>query len=245
MRVDREGKEPFIPPLGLFRGLTIFGVAALLLFVSTRLVIPALSDATGMEPVVAWFLVGAVLVFLPILVVGLLLLRQEFRPSVARLWTDRLRFRRMNRMDWAWGIGALIVIGLLTGIIQSVMTATLEEPTFHPPFMAFDPLSEGRFWILAAWLPFWVLNIMGEEVVWRGVILPRQEVALGDHAWMANGFGWLVFHMAFGWQLLLLLAPIIIILPYIAQKRQNNWIAVLIHGGLNGPAFVAVAFGLV
>src|SRR5215510_4699098 len=36
-----------------------------------------------------------------------------------------------------------------------------------------------RYWILGAWLPFFVLNIVGEEFTWRGVALPRQEAAFG------------------------------------------------------------------
>jgi membrane protease YdiL (CAAX protease family) len=244
MNAEHEGPGSAVPPMGLLHGFLIFGGGALLLGLGTRLVIPAVSQGTALEPVVAWFLVGGLLVFLPILLFGLFLLRQEGWGSVAGLWSARLRFRRMNRTDWAWGIGALIVIGLLTGLIQVLMGLFLEDADLHPPFMAFEPLGPGRYWILGAWLPFWVMNIMGEEIVWRGVILPRQEVALGAHAWMANAGGWLIFHLAFGWQLLLLLTPIVVVLPYVAQKRKNSWIAVLIHGGLNGPAFVAIALGL-
>jgi len=35
------------------------------------------------------------------------------------------------------------------------------------------------------------------------------------------------------------------ILPYIVQRRRNSWVGVAIHAGVNGPGFVAVAFGLV
>jgi hypothetical protein len=73
-------------------------------------------------------------------------------------------------------------------------------------------------------------------------MLPRQEASLGSQAWLANAVGWLLFHSAFGWQLCLLLVPILVILPYVVQRRQNSWVAVIIHAGLNGPGFVAVAF---
>ena len=67
----------------------------------------------------------------------------------------------------------------------------------------FDPLTPDRYWILGAWFPFWVLNILGEEFSGGGVVLPRQEVALGRWAWLANGIGWLLFHLAFGPAILL------------------------------------------
>lgn len=135
---------PSVPPMGLLRSFAFFGGAALLLLASTRLVIPRVSEATGIEPVVAWFLVGGALVFLPLLFAGLLLVRQEARSSEGPRWTARLRFRHMDRTDWLWGIGALIVIGLLTGFIQAVGGAHFAEAKLHPQFMAFDPLSTGE-----------------------------------------------------------------------------------------------------
>jgi Type II CAAX prenyl endopeptidase Rce1-like len=38
-----------------------------------------------------------------------------------------------------------------------------------------------------------LLNILGEEFLWRGVVLPRQEVAFGRRAWVVNGILWLLF----------------------------------------------------
>jgi membrane protease YdiL (CAAX protease family) len=111
--------------------------------------------------------------------------------------------------------------------------------------MHLDPLGPDRLYILAVWLPFWLLNIFGEEILWRGVVLPRQELAFGQWAWMINGLGWMAFHLAFGPALMILLAPIILILPYIVQRRGNSWVGVILHAGLNGPGFLAVALGLV
>ena len=39
-----------------------------------------------------------------------------------------------------------------------------------------------------------VLNIGGEELWWRGIILPRQELAFGKWAWLVNGLLWDLFH---------------------------------------------------
>jgi membrane protease YdiL (CAAX protease family) len=231
-----------IPPLGWVQTLTIFGAAGLLLFVGTYLLIPLLSKTTGLEPILSWFIVGGVGVFTPLLVFSCLLLRQE---KQIRHWSVRLRLRSMNRGDWAWAIGALAIVGVLSTAIQYALNALLGHMPMHPWFMKFDPLSPGRYWILAVWFPLWTLNIMGEEILWRGVLLPRQEAALGSRAWIANAVGWFVFHLAFGWQLLLVLFPILVILPYVAQRRQNTWVAVMIHAGLNGPGFLAVALGLV
>jgi hypothetical protein len=116
--------------------------------------------------------------------------------------------------------------------------------SLQPSFLFFEPLTPDRYWILAVWLPFFTINIIGEELLWHGVILPRQEAALGRWAWLANGLGWLGFHLAFGPSVLFVLWPTTLIIPYIVQHRRNAWIGVSIHGALNGSGFLAIAFGL-
>jgi membrane protease YdiL (CAAX protease family) len=113
-----------------------------------------------------------------------------------------------------------------------------------PAFMSFEPLSEGRYWLLLVWLPYWVLNIFGEEFLWRGVMLPRQELVFGKYTWIVHGFGWGLFHIAFGFKLMITLIPVLFIQSFIVQKTKNSWTGVILHGGINGPSFLAIAFGL-
>jgi hypothetical protein len=124
--------------------ILLFGGASLLLVLATHFIIPLLHRLTGIEVILLWFLVGALLVFVALFVT------------------------------------AFVLIGAELGL-----------------------------------------------------------------EWIANAVGWALFHLAFGWQLLLLLLPILIILPYIVHRRRNTWIGVLLHAGLNGPAFVAIALGLI
>ena len=231
--------------MGWIQTIAIFGLTALLLFAATELLIPAFSDASGSEPVLSWFLVGGLGVFAPLVIAGYVLLRRESKFGEQSRWATRLRFRRMDRVDWLWGVGAIAAIGALSAAIHAALNTFEGGVDLHPQFMAFEPLSAGRYWILATWIPFWILNVLGEEFLWRGVILPRQEAALGRGAWVANASGWLLFHLAFGWQLMVVLLPILIILPYVVQHRQNTWVGVVIHAGVNGPGFVAVALGYV
>ena len=149
----------------------------------------------------------------------------------------------MNGGDWLWVLGGFAVVGVLTGGIAAALTALGDESAFLPPFMAFEPLGPGRYWILGAWLPFFALNIVGEELVWRAFMLPRQEVAFVGRAWLVNGVLWLLFHAAFPWQVLVTLVPITLILPYIVQRRRSTWIGVAIHAGFGAPGFLVLAFG--
>jgi membrane protease YdiL (CAAX protease family) len=236
---------PAVAPLGATGSLLVFGGGAMLLFASTHGLIPLLAMYTAAEPVILWFIAGGLGTFLPLVVTGLVMLRSEPRRPPAELWRERLRFRPLSAKDWLGSLGALLAIGVISAAILAALRLLWPGVPLHPPFLTMEPLTPGRYWILAAWLPLWVLNILGEEFLWRGVVLPRQEVAFGRWAWLANGSGWLLFHLAFGPIIVLTLLPIVFILPFAAQRRMNSSVGVLIHGGLNGPGFVAVAFGLV
>lgn len=233
-----------IPPFDIFSSLILFGTAGLILYFETNFLIPYLAANSGVETVIWWFIVSGLGMFLPLLLLGGYILRKEnwlFKPG---MWKKRLRFRSMNRQDWLWGMGGIIAIGILSYPIM-MLIETLTGPVDHqPPFMQFDTLGPGRYWILLIWLPYWLFNIMGEEILWRGVILPRQEISFGKYAWIIQGLGWGLFHVAFGWQLLVTLIPILFVQSYIVQKRKNSWIGVLIHAGINGPSFIAISLGL-
>lgn len=181
-----------VQKLGLAGSFAIYIPAAILMVVLTKYLIPYLSEVTGQETILFWFLVA----------------------------------------------------GLLSGLVMMVVERLTGGFDHSPAFMSFEPLSAGRYWLLLVWLPYWLLNILGEEFLWRGVMLPRQEAAFGEKAWLVHGVGWGLFHIAFGWQLLLTLLPLMFILPYVAQKTRSTWVGVIMHAGLNGPSFIAISLGL-
>ncbi len=221
----------------------VFGTAAIVLFLETHYLIPFLSRQTGIEPVVFWLLVAGLGLFLPLLLFAIFVLKREGHKLDKNTWRERLRFGKMTPADWGWSLAAIIVIGGLSFAIMQLVEAIAGKVDHQPPFMSFEPLTADRYWILLLWLPYWILNIMGEEILWRGVILPKQEPVFGKNAWLVNGMMWTVFHIAFGWQLLVTMLPVLFILPYVAQRRKNSWHGVIIHAVINGPSFIAIAFG--
>jgi membrane protease YdiL (CAAX protease family) len=231
--------------LGFLNSCFIYFSAATLLFVLTRYLIPYLSKVTGLESILFWFIVAGLGIFTPLFITGLLILKAEGKPLSKTVWKERLRFRKLSTADIFWSISGLIVVGIFSVVIMKGMEAIIGKFDHSPAFMTFEPLTKGRYWLLLVWLPYWFLNIMGEEFFWRGVMLPRQEMAFGKYTWIIHGLGWLIFHIAFGWHLLITLVPLIFIQSYIVQKRKNSWIGVFMHGGLNGPSFLAISFGLI
>lgn len=230
--------------LGLAASFTIYLSAGILLYVVTRFLIPWLSAITGQETILFWFTAGGLLVFLPLIITGIVVLRSEGYALSKTTWVQRLRFRKLTRRDLAYSVGGLFAVAVLSMLVMQGLEMGLGNFSHQPPFMVFEPLSAGRYWLLLVWLPFWILNILGEEFLWRGVMLPRQELAFGKYTWLIHATGWLLFHVAFGWQLLITLIPIIYIQSWVVQRTRNSWTGVIIHAGLNGPGFIAISLGL-
>jgi membrane protease YdiL (CAAX protease family) len=201
--------------------------------------VPALVRA-GVEPLPAWMLLSLPFVFAPILAGGIWLLRSEPRRAG---WRERLRLRRPSARDLGAGLVALAAMAAASGALFALCGALRLDPS--PPFARnLVPLAGGRLWILALWAVYWPVNILGEELVWRGIVLPRMEARLGASAWQLNTVLWGAFHLGFGPGNLLVLLPTLILVPWLAQRRQSTWLAVLLHAGLSGPGFVALALGL-
>ena len=76
-----------------------------------------------------------------------------------------------------------------------------------------------------------VVNIFGEELWWRGIILPRQELALGNYAWVVNGVLWAAFHAFYHSTLagFLSYVPGTTLLAYVCWKRKSTWPGIIAH----------------
>lgn len=239
------GKMPDLKKLGFVSSFAIYIPATILMYLLTKYLIPYLSIVTGQETILFWFIVAGVGVFTPLIITGLIILKVNGYKANRTTITNRLRFKRLNKSDIIWSIGGVIVVGILSMVVMKTLEFFIGEFDHSPSFMSFEPLSKGRYWLLAVWFPYWLLNILGEEFLWRGVMLPRQEIVFGKYTWIVHGTGWLMFHLAFGWQLLITLLPLIYIQSYIVQKTKNSWNGVIMHGVINGPSFIAISFGLI
>ena len=178
-------------PLRLMPSTLIFVSAAMLMGVITHLCIPFLSEVAGLESIIFWFICGGLGVFTPLIIADVMMLRKEGGKFTKETFVERLRFRPMTRRDWRYSLLALVVIGLLTSGIMIAMQVLFSDFNHTPSFMTLDPLSPGRYWLLLAWLPYWLLNIGGEEFFWRGVVTSarkdfrRQNVDITWH-WLGN-----------------------------------------------------------
>lgn len=231
--------------------VALFGLPALLFLVLQRVVVPAL-DAGGVSPLVNFYVLALPhVLFLVGAIVGC---RREGLEEGTTL-RARLRLNPMRRGDWGWAavatlglIGGYLAVSIVAVPVLDALARAFPEPAALGRIMgdadtfAGFPLA-GNTWIIGAFFVVIFLNVVGEELWWRGYIFPLQEQTHGSWTWVVHGLLWAGFHV-FAPTSVLLLLPGALLLAWIVQRRQNTWIALIAHGALNSLAMVRVVSGV-
>ncbi|MEM9005897.1 MAG: type II CAAX endopeptidase family protein [Cyanobacteria bacterium P01_F01_bin.86] len=132
--------------------------------------------------------------------------------------------------------------------------AELAPEIFRDPYQALAsdtptfmdvPLVSENWWLLPFWVIWVVFGVLGEELVWRGYLLPRHEATYGKWAWLVNGALWNTpFHL---YTLSSFFAdmPFYLLLPFVVQRIKNTWLAIFIHALMVSMAYVIIISGLI
>lgn len=251
--------------LGAWGTLAAFGIPAALLFVGVHGIMRWFNSVWSLAPFYGYFLALAPTLAL-MLAAAILAARWEGRAPTWPALKERLRLRPMDRGMWLCTVVVLIVAFLLTGVMTAlngvlVGAGWIPVPDWLPTFLA--PIggqtegSGGVFSIYEAafgglhgnWVAFllyvvlFFFNIAGEELWWRGYLLPRQEATLGRRAWPVHGLLWWAFH-AFKWWDLLTILPVTLLISWLAQRTKNTTPAIVVHAVFNGIGILPVLMGV-
>jgi uncharacterized protein len=107
-------------------------------------------------------------------------------------------FRIGGRGTW-WAIVVAVVLPVVVGLVAYGLAWTLGLATFAPPEDVPGGSALGRFGMLVLvnaavfWIPDAVLAA-GEEIGWRGYMLPRMIQARIPHAVLLSGITWGLWH---------------------------------------------------
>lgn len=244
--------------LGLAQSMVYFAIPALFLMIGVHGVMPWFNETFGTPPFYGYF-VGVTPPLAGMLLASLLAMRREGHALRWRVVRRRLRLGPMDRGAWLWTLAAITVAYILAGVftaLNGVLLARglLSAPSWIAGFLApagaqlqgsglfavydtaFGGLS-GNWGGFLLYVLLFFFNIVGEELWWRGYILPRQELALGRRAWLAHGLMWWAFH-AFKWWDLLPILPVTLVISYVAQRTQNTTPGIISHALFNGLALI-------
>jgi membrane protease YdiL (CAAX protease family) len=236
--------------MNLWLSLLYFGVPCALFNLSVRLLIPLL-DHSGV-PLFANFLIGVGGPLLLLFVASLVAYGAEGRPWSLGHFRARFRLGSMTAKTWLWTL-ALTVVMLFGPPLLAFSSAWIRS--IAPPSEAVARMFEvgqngfmgmpvsGAYLVLGGFVVFVIVNVLGEELWWRGYVLPRQEASMGGWAWLVNGLLWALFHSFFQWEVIGLL-PGALALAYVAQRRKSTWPGIVAHLAVNVPSIVLLLMGV-
>jgi len=231
-----------ILPLRWYDHLWLFGIPTLLNLIACRIAIPFLDAHTSLPIEVSYFLSVGLLVLVPMFAGALVLSSRDAGSSSLSDILERMRFRKLNLTDCLWTVGGFVLLSAASFVIAKIFVPALGMDA-TPFFFQNMPLDGRHRWIIAVWPLFFFFNIFGEEFLWRGYILPRQELLAGKWAWLLHGILWSIWHLPMGIDLVVSAVPTFFILPAIVQFRKNTAISTIIHTVFGGFGFLVLAFG--
>ena len=97
-----------IKKLGLIGSFAIYTPASIVMFCFAKYLIPYLSKVTGQEIILFWFIVAGLGIFLPMVIIGLLILKSEGFVISKNTLVERLRFRKITKQDILWSFVGFI-----------------------------------------------------------------------------------------------------------------------------------------
>jgi uncharacterized protein len=88
---------------------------------------------------------------------------------------------------------------------------------------------EGAWWFLALFVIQAAFNtILGEELLFRGVLLPKMEAVFGRWSWVANGVLFGLYHLHQPWGIPnSVLTGLMYTFP--AHRYRSTWMSIILH----------------
>jgi membrane protease YdiL (CAAX protease family) len=240
-------------PLGWIGSLLYFGLPCALFSASILGLLPWMIRQD--HSVLVTFFVTFGLPLGLMLAAAFLFYRLEGRPWSWPAFRDRMRLQKMTERDWLWTLGLVVATTLLGMFIGRIAAPFSGIRFFTPPpefLTVMGGLTDGTFggmnmagrWdlLLLMVVTLIVFNIGGEELWWRGIVLPRQELAFGKWAWLVNGILWDLFHFFYHSNAASIIAylPATLPLAYVAQRTRSTWPGIIAHIIGNRMAVIAV-----
>jgi uncharacterized protein len=239
-RPDAAVSSVEIPQLRIRGILAIWAAAALPMAVLAWLVAPVLADqfaGDGHVPMAKALIVSLTIgmVWQFVLVAGLVRREQgTLRWSTTReaLWLRSPRSPRSGRVGgrvWLVVIPLIIAFTAVQELVAIVPApenrefATLVESDAGKAFL------DGAFGWYALILVFFLFNtVLGEELLFRGYLLPRMNGTFGRGDWVANGVLFAGYHLHVPWAIPGTLLEMFTT-AYPTKRYGSAWIGIAVH----------------
>ena len=172
-----------------------------------------------------------------------------------RLNTPRDPKSGLPRPKLLWWLVPLIIA---EGLLQVVPLTALWEAAFpflgEPAKYSFDEVVssperkqalEGAWQILVLFIVLGLFNtVLGEELLFRGILLPKMRGAFGKRDWLANGVIFGLYHLHQPWSILGAIVDGALLYALPSARFRSTWMGIAVHSGQT-VFFIFLALGLV
>jgi uncharacterized protein len=162
------------------------------------------------------------------------------------LWLRPPRSPRSGRMGGRiWLV--LIPLVLAFAVAGLIPTFGASDSRDLGSFLGSDAAQSflsGNWGWFAIMVVLWVFNsVLGEELLFRGFLLPRMNGAFGRGDWVANGVLFAAYHLHVPWSIPVNLLDMFIV-SYPTKRYQSAWIGIAVHSA-QSVFFAAIVLRLV
>jgi membrane protease YdiL (CAAX protease family) len=140
------------------------------------------------------------------------------------------------RLFW-WVLPAILFAGLVGFVLAGYLEASIAwlYPALKPALymdtsQLTSPQMQGQWWLLGIALVSFIFNyFLGEEFLFRGILLPKMQGVFGKYDWVANSVLFGLYHLHKTWSILSnIVMDLGATLP--ARRFRSTWITIIVHG---------------
>ena len=235
----RASADVAIPQYGVRRILAVWAAAALPMGALAWLVAPALKDSfagTGTVPMVKALIVcltaGMIWQFA---LVALLLRREQgtlgWSTTRDALWLRSPKSPRSGRVGgriWLILVPLILAAAVIDGVPFVSGPADRDFGTFLGSHAGHAFLSGAWGWYALILVMFLFNTVLGEELLFRGFLLPRMNRAFGRVDWLANGILFAAYHLHEPWAMPSAFLDSFIY-AYPTKRYRSAWLGIAVH----------------
>ena len=159
------------------------------------------------------------------------------------LWLRPPRDPKSGRVGgrvWWWVLLFVLLFGVWTAV-PSIAGPSVRD------FGDFIGTDRGEDFFRGAWGWFAVLvvlvvfnTVLGEELLFRGLLLPRMKGVFGKYDWVANGVLFAIYHLHQPWDIPGSLVDGIFLEAYPSRRFQSAWMGIIVHSSASVFAVIIV-----
>jgi uncharacterized protein len=218
--------------------LGVWAAAALPMAALAWIVAPWLRDQlSGDEPLAQALLICLTLGLIWQFALVMILMKRELGTLQWSRLRDALWLRsprepktgRVGGKVWWWAV-LFAILGAIWALVPSIPGPSTRD------FADFLSSDRGEAFFRGAWgwyavvVVFAVFNTaIGEELLFRGVLLPRMKGVFGRYDWVANGTLFAVYHLHQPWSMPSSLIEGIFLEAYPSRRFQSAWMGIIVH----------------